>query len=185
MKKHSIQINDSTVGGLNNNNNENTYDKNIAAEFGNVLDNFADFDAFCSTNESDAVFANIEFSSSQVNGGDVTTKSTAKANERFLSSNINSSNKRAENAITCFDDEVNFADFSNANAFKATVNMKQRFETATHNTTYKSKSKTDCDRDTTEIVTEKVFSKFQDDYSKVEEFDADLQKALKRSVADQ
>lgn len=81
-----------------------------------------------------------------------------------------------------------FADFNKANAFKEN-NPSSKFEAAfpssgaldaNLNTSSKSKSAADCD--TTTNDTEKVPSKFINDYSKSDDFDADLQEALKRSL---
>lgn len=94
-----------------------------------------------------------------------------------------------------------FADFSNANVFNATNNsnndINARFDTAfqpcnsfTNNNTItktcttlgQTKSTWDCDdmKNNTEIIP----SKFQQDYSKMDQFDADLQEVLKRSLVD-
>lgn len=102
----------------------------------------------------------------------------------FVTNNTSITDKRVDtkhqqlNHRFSLDSEENFADFSNANVFKSS------FESAaTINTPCKSKSKTDCD---TTTKAEKIPSKFQDDYSKTnDDFDADLQNVLKRSLADQ
>lgn len=65
-------------------------------------------------------------------------------------------------------DETNFADFSNANVFTTIDNMKSQLSP-----NWKNKK----------ITAENI--KFQKDYSKNEQFDADLQEALKRSLVDQ
>lgn len=90
-------------------------------------------------------------------------------------------------------DDDGFADFSNANVFKATTNndIKARFDDAftpctiiTPSTTLgKQKSTSDCD--TLKNSTEKISTKFQNDYSGTDQFDADLQEVLKRSLVDQ
>lgn len=165
-------------------------------------DNFANFDAFSSTGDLD-LYGNVEFSSTQVNLSMKSTVSSTStdAKDRFLGSlsnidnpkNINDSfdTKFASfmtNESTCkrkadpksqqkshqtfsLNDEENFADFSNANVFKAT----------SQNTIPKSTA--DCDK--TKVGANKMSSKFFDDYSKNDEFDADLLEALKRSLVDQ
>lgn len=170
-------------------------------------DNFANFDAFSSTIDLD-LYGNIGFSSTQT-GHNLSTKSTVSststdAKDRFLVSlsqndnfkNINdsfdtkfasfmtndsTSKKKADTKLEQksqqqfnLDGEDNFADFSNANP---------HFEATSQTSLPKSKSTTDCDK--TKPGAEKITSKFFDDYSKNDEFDADLLEALKRSLNDQ
>lgn len=93
------------------------------------------------------------------------------------------------------DDTDGFADFSKANVFKATTttnnNNNSRFETAfqSSNTIFhsagKSKSPIHCDTQKNDDADKIASSKFRNDYSKNDQFDADLHEALKRSLVDQ
>lgn len=228
----------------NNNNNDSTQDKNItmvSGEFDGTInsngdgddvfnktntinDNFANFDAFTSSNELD-LFGNIEFSSTQVDGHNMTTiTSTTHAKDRFLDSlsspitefdkftsrndsfhkkfasfmtqdikkpddiNANattikssSSSSFAFQPFSLNDDEDNFADFTNANAFNAINDSHFEINTTQIN---KSKSTKDCDKHG-KAEAAKIPSKFRDDYSKTDDFETDLQQALKLSLVDQ
>lgn len=123
-----------------------------------------------------------------------TDASNKAADVSNANSNLNSKSKSKTQHAFDSDDDNGFADFSNANVFKSTKNtnntnnnsdeISARFESAFQpcNTT---KPKTPSDCDTMKAAPEKVPSKFQSDYSKTDEFDADLVEVLKRSLMDQ
>lgn len=112
-------------------------------------------------------------------------------------SNANSNTKSKTQQPFGLDDDDGFADFSNANVFKATTtnnnnDINARFESAFQpcNTTTKSvsslgKPKPASDCDAIKTAAEKIPSKFQKDYSKTDQFDDDLEEVLKRSLVDQ
>lgn len=176
--------------------------KNVA------IDNFANFEVFSSTTTNDSdLFANIKFPSTQIDDHNILAKSktsSTNAKDRFLGTlswTDKSLNNNFEKKFASF--VTNDTSIYNANTDETNADKKYRksqrfdsglefadfsktsFDTSPTLTNHcKSKSKTDCDTKEKTMV-ETMPSKFQNDYSTIDEFDADLQDVLKRSLVDQ
>lgn len=117
----------------------------------------------------------------------------------------NTNSKFNTQPIATFDlDDANdgFADFCNANVFKATgftTNNNLQFESAfqpcnptvtssittTATTIQQPKLSTTDDYDSTKNGGDKIATKFRNDYSKTDQFETDIEEVLKRSLVDQ
>lgn len=191
--------------GRNESTNGDGVNNNVANE------NFANFDAFSSTGDLDlygniefSITQNNMISIGSSTSTDAkdrflgslsfTSDNPKKFNDNFdtkfasFMTNESTCKKKADpkpqqksQQTFSLNDEENFADFSNANVFKATDNLQTHFEATSQNTLPKSTD--DCYKK--KMGENKLSSKFFDDYSKNGEFDADLQEALKRSLTDQ
>lgn len=160
--------------------------------------NFANFDAFSSANFD--LFANSEFTHSTETQTIVSKTSTDTTDgllnslsfisnppsKRSTLTNETKQNIKNKNVNECFDTQFTTSfvtnDLSNKKADDSNGNTKSQqystFETA-FNLNSTGKSAADCDNKKNE--SEKI-SNFSNDYSKNDNFDADLEEALKRSL---
>lgn len=160
--------------------------------------NFANFDAFSSANFD--LFANSEFTQSTETQTIVSKTSTDTTDgllnslsfisnppsKRSTLTNETKQNIKNKNVNECFDTQFTTSfvtnDLSNKKADDSNGNTKSQqystFETA-FNWNSTGKSVADCDN--TKNESEKI-SNFSNDYSKNDNFDADLEEALKRSL---
>lgn len=160
--------------------------------------NFANFDAFSSANFD--LFANSEFTQSTETQTIVSKTSTDTTDgllnslsfisnppsKRSTLTNETKQNIKNKNVNECFDTQFTTSfvtnDLSNKKADDSNGNTKSQqystFETA-FNLNSTGKSAADCDNKKNE--SEKI-SNFSNDYSKNDNFDADLEEALKRSL---
>lgn len=160
--------------------------------------NFANFDAFSSANFG--LFANSEFTQSTETQTIVSKTSTDTTDgllnslsfisnppsKRSTLTNETKQNIKNKNVNECFDTQFTTSfvtnDLSNKKADDSNGNTKSQqystFETA-FNLNSTGKSAADCDNKKNE--SEKI-SNFSNDYSKNDNFDADLEEALKRSL---
>lgn len=160
--------------------------------------NFANFDAFSSANFD--LFANSEFTQSTETQTIVSKTSTDTTDgllnslsfisnppsKRSTLTNETKQNIKNKNVNECFDTQFTTSfvtnDLSNKKADDSNGNTKSQqystFETA-FNLNSTGKSAADCDNKRNE--SEKI-SNFSNDYSKNDNFDADLEEALKRSL---
>lgn len=147
MNKNNMETNVGRIT-LNNNNNDSTHDKNITMVSGGLgstngdgdsfnkanIDNFANFDAFTNTitsNEFD-LFGNNEFSSTHIDGHNMTTTTittTTEAKDRFLgslSSSLHNDNFDKKFASFMTTNDIKKADNINANTTKSSTSSQQQ-----------------------------------------------------------
>lgn len=112
-----------------------------------VVDNFANFDAFSLTTSDSASFANIEFSSTQIDGQSILAKSSksssTNAKDRFLGNLSNNTSTKTSTLIHKTDEINNFKSLNN--------NFDRKFASfVTNNTLLTDKMENEATADTKE-----------------------------------